>query len=58
MLRDSFDVANYLLAEAHIAAVPGAAFEAPQNLRVSYSNSYEAIEEGMRRMEDALKKLR
>jgi len=57
-IRDSFDIADYLLAEAHIAVVPGAAFEAPDNLRVSYSNSYEAIEEGMRRMEAALKKLK
>jgi len=58
VIRDSFDLAHYLLAEGHIAAVPGAAFEAPDNLRLSYSNAYEAIEEGARRMETALNALK
>lgn len=57
VIRDSFDVANYLLDDAHIAVVPGAAFEAPENLRISYSNSLEALTVGMDRMEVSLKKL-
>lgn len=57
-LADSFGVADYLLEEAGIAVVPGAAFESPGNIRISYSNSMENIERGMDRMEDALKKLR
>jgi len=56
-IKDSFDMADYLLEEARIAVVPGAAFEAPENLRISYSNSMEALVEGMDRMEAALKKL-
>ncbi len=56
-LKDSFGVANYLLEEAHIAVVPGAAFEAPENIRISYSNSLENIAMGMDRMENALAKL-
>lgn len=56
-IKDSFDLCNYLLEEAHIAIVPGAAFEAPNNVRISYSNSIENIIEGMCRMEEALKKL-
>lgn len=56
-IRDSFDMAAYLLEEAKIAVVPGAAFEAPQNLRISYSNSMENLEEALNRMEVALAKL-
>lgn len=58
VLRDSFDVADFLLEEAHIALVPGAAFEAPDNVRISYSNSMENIKEGMDRMEKALSVLK
>jgi aspartate aminotransferase len=54
VLKDSFDVAEFLLQEAHIALVPGAAFQAHDNIRISYSNSLERIKEGMDRMEKAL----
>lgn len=57
-IKDSFDLCNYLLEEANIAIVPGAAFEAPDNVRISYSNSMENIIEGMERMERALAKLK
>lgn len=56
-IKDSFGLADYLLAEARIALVPGGAFEAPDNLRISYSTSMENLIEGMDRMEAALKKL-
>ena len=56
-IKDSFGMADFLLAEARIALVPGGAFEAPDNLRISYSNSMENLAEGMDRMEAALKKL-
>lgn len=58
VLKDSLDVADFLLDKAHIAVVPGAAFEAPDNLRISYSNSLDNIMEGMDRMEEALKSLK
>lgn len=58
VIKNSFDLCNFLLDEAHISIVPGAAFEAPDNVRISYSNSMENIVEGMRRMEDALRKLK
>jgi len=57
VIRDSFDMASYLLEEARIAVVPGAAFEAPQNLRISYSNSMDNLKEAFDRMEKALSKL-
>ena len=56
-LKDSFDVADFLLDEAHIAVVPGGAFEAPNHLRIAYSNSTEQLQEGMDRMEAALSRL-
>ena len=56
-LKDSFDVADFLLDEAHIAVVPGGAFEAPSHLRIAYSNSMEQLQEGMDRMEAALARL-
>ena len=56
-IRDSFDLANYLLEEARINIVPGGAYESPDNMRISYSNSMEALVEGMDRMEAALKKI-
>lgn len=57
IIRDSFDFCNYLLKEAHLAIVPGAAFEAPNTVRIAYSNSLENIKEGMDNMERALAKL-
>ena len=53
-IKDSFDIANYLLEEAEIGVVPGKAFEMPNNIRIAYSNSMDKIIEGMNRMEEAL----
>lgn len=58
VIADSFSLADFLLEEARIAVVPGGAFEAPDNLRISYSNSMESLITGMDRMEEALKKLK
>lgn len=57
-IKDSFDFCNYILNQAHVAIVPGAAFEAPNAVRVAYSNSMEKIEEGMNRIEKALAQLK
>lgn len=58
VINNSMDMSDYLLEESRIAVVSGAAFEAPDNLRISYSNSMENIKEGMNRMERALKNLK
>ncbi len=58
MIQTTTDLADYLLEEAHIAVVAGEAFEAPSHLRISYSNSMENIQEGMDRMEQALRRLK
>ncbi len=56
-IRNTYGLAYYLLKEAHVAAVPGEAFEAPEHLRLSFATSMERLEEGMRRIERALMKL-
>ena len=58
VIRDSGDLAEYLLDEARIAVVPGSAFMIPDNLRISYSISLDQIQRGMDRMEEALSCLR
>ncbi len=56
-IKDSFDFCRFLLEDARLAVVPGAAFEAPNAIRIAYSNSLENIGEGMDRMERSLAKL-
>ena len=56
-IKDSFDFCSYILEEAHVAIVPGGAFNAPKCVRIAYTNSMEKIVEGMDRLEKALKKL-
>ena len=58
VIKNSTDLANFLLEEAQIAVVPGTAFEAPDNIRIAYANSLDTIKEGMDRMENALSLLR
>ena len=57
-IKDSADFASFLLECAHVAVVPGDAFEAPNCIRISYSNSLENIKEGMDRFEKAIKLLK
>jgi aspartate aminotransferase len=47
----------YLLESGHIAAVPGAAFGAPDCIRISFANSDENLEEAMKRLKNALAKM-
>ncbi len=56
-INDSGDLAMYLLEEAHVAAVGGAAFGAPNNIRFSYATSDDNIKEAMKRVKNALNKL-
>ncbi len=55
--KGSLDVAEFLLEEAKIALVPGIAFSADNHQRLSFATSMENIEEGMNRIESALKSL-
>ena len=58
VIKDSADFCDYILDEAKVAIVPGSAFEAPDNVRISYSNSMENIQKGIDRIEAAMAKLK
>lgn len=49
------ELATYLLDKAKIAVVPGEGFGAPYNVRLSYATSMKNIEEGLNRLEAAVK---
>lgn len=53
-IESSIDMAAYLLEAARVAVVPGEAFGAPANIRLSYATSLADIEEGTARIAEAL----
>jgi aspartate aminotransferase len=57
VIKDSDDMALYLLDEAHVACVGGASFGAPDCIRMSYATSDENIVEAIRRIREALARL-
>jgi Aspartate/tyrosine/aromatic aminotransferase len=57
-IRDSQTFADYLLDEARVAVVPGSAFGSDDHVRISYATSLERLQEGIRRIDAALQKLR
>lgn len=52
------DLAMYLLEAGHVATVAGSAFCAPGYIRLSYATSDENLVEALRRIKEALSKLR
>jgi aspartate aminotransferase len=58
VVRNSTDLAMYLLKEAHVASVGGDAFGDPDCFRMSYATSDDNIREAMRRIGVALGKLK
>ncbi len=57
-INGSMDLCLYLLSEGRIATVPGDAFGAPDNIRISYANSDENLVKAMDRLEKALGQLK
>lgn len=57
-INNSNDLAMYLLEEAHVATVDGAAFCAPGYIRLSYATSDDNIREAARRIAVALAQLK
>ncbi len=57
VIKNSYDMAGYLLEEAKVAVVPGEPFGADEHIRLSYATSMENIKKGLDRIEEALKKL-
>jgi aspartate aminotransferase len=49
-VRDSIEFSKLLLDEARVVVTPGSAFGMEGYLRISYANSLEAIQEGVRRI--------
>ncbi len=57
-INDASDLAMYLLDVGHVATVSGDAFCAPGYIRLSYATSDENIAEAMKRIAEALSKLK
>jgi aspartate aminotransferase len=58
LISNTDELAEYWLDEAKVAVVPGIAFGAPQNLRISYAAKTEHVEEAAARIKMACEKLR
>ena len=56
-ITDSQSFADYLLEEARVAVVPGAAFGADAFVRISYATSMDRLREGVSRIDAALRRL-
>ena len=56
-IADDMALADYLLDKARTAVVPGSGFFAPGFVRLSYATSMDRIEEGVRRIAEALRAL-
>ncbi len=57
-IKSSMDLSAYLLDEAKVAVVPGAAFGDDRYIRLSYATSVENIQKGLDRIESALSNLK
>jgi len=57
-IKNSSDLATYLLEEAKVALVSGDAFGADPYIRLSYATSMENIQKGLNRIEKAVSELR
>jgi aspartate aminotransferase len=57
-INSSTDLAMYLLEKGHVATVGGDAFGDPDCFRMSYATSDDNIREAMKRIKEALAKLK
>ena len=57
-IRSDIEVAKFFLTKAHVAVVPGAAFNYPDHVRFVFAKSMEVIKEGLNRIEKAIKELK
>ena len=58
MIRSDVDVAKFFLNKAHVAVVPGLAFNYSGHVRFVFAKSMEEIKEGLDRIERAIKDLK
>lgn len=54
---DGFKFCSWLLEEAGVSTVPGEVFGSPGHIRIAYCRSYDYIEEGMKRIKEAVEKI-
>jgi len=54
LLKDTFDISEYILESAKVVTVPGDGFGAPGHIRFSYATDSETIKEGIDRVKSAL----
>jgi aspartate aminotransferase len=57
-IKNGTDLCTYLLEDAHVALVPGAAFGDDNYIRFSYATSDERLVEALRRVRESLAKLK
>lgn len=57
LLKDTFDISNYILGCAKVVTVPGDGFGAPGHIRFSYATSTDIIERGIGRVKSALEQI-
>lgn len=57
-INNADDLCMYLLNTAHVSTVTGRAFGEPNCIRISFANSMEKIEGGMKRITDAMAKIK
>ena len=58
IVQNADDICMYLLNDAHVSTVTGRAFGEPNCIRISFANSMQKIDEGMKRIREALAKLK
>jgi len=58
IIRNDMNVAKYFLEKAHVAVVPGVAFNYSGYVRFVFAKSLEEIKEGLDRIEKAIKELK
>ena len=57
LLRDTFDISEYILKFANVVTVPGDGFGAPGHIRFSYATNKDTIKEGIKRVKSALERI-
>ena len=57
LLKDTFDISEYILESAKVVTVPGDGFGAPGHIRFSYATDSKTIKEGVNRVAVALKNI-
>jgi aspartate/methionine/tyrosine aminotransferase len=53
-IKNSYDLAFYLINEAKVVLIPGSVFGSDNHIRISFATSMERLEEGMKRIESTL----